>query len=62
MIDRTPEQQVVHDIKQVIGSMSEDSQTRVTCIASTLRNILKADPQHAGLALALVGAEQAAID
>lgn len=56
----TTEEIVLAEIRKHIGAMSEDSQIRVKCIASTFRNCLELDPEHAGLALALVGAEQAA--
>lgn len=56
----TPEELTLAEIRQHIGGMPEDSRIRVQCIASTFRNCLQIDPEHAGLALALVGAEQAA--
>ncbi len=51
---------VLRQIRETIKQMSDESQVQVQVIAMTLRNILKTDPEHATLAFALVGAEQAA--
>lgn len=51
---------VLREIRQAIKQMPDDSQVQVQVIAMTLRNILKTDPDHATMAFALVGAEQAA--
>lgn len=56
----TNEELVLNEIRKHIATHSEEAQIRVKCIASTFRNCLEIDPVHAGLALALVGAEQAA--
>ena len=56
----TDEEQTLLVIRGTIASLPEDTQIRVKAIAETFRNALKADPDHANLALALVGAEQAA--
>ncbi len=56
----TTEDIVLRQIRLTIRQMSDESQIRVEAIAATLRNILKADPEHATMAFALVGAEQAA--
>lgn len=55
----TEEEQTLLVIRGTIASLPEDDQIQVKVIASTLRNILKADPR-APMAFALVGAELAA--
>ncbi len=54
------EEQTLLVIRGTIAGMPEDDQIRVKSIAQTLRNVLEAGGAHAQLALALVGAEQAA--
>lgn len=56
----TTEQIVLDEIKKHIATLPAESQIKITCIAGTFRNCLSIDPEHAGLAMALVGAEQAA--
>lgn len=56
----TDEEQTLLLIRGTIAGMSEDDQIRVKSIAETIRNVLKAGGGHAAMALALVGAEQAA--
>ncbi len=51
---------VLREIRQTIQQMSDGSQLRVEIIAKALRKILAADPEHATMAFALVGAEQSA--
>jgi hypothetical protein len=50
----------VLQIRGLIASMSEEDQIRVKAIVATLHNVLEAGGEYAALALALVGAEQAA--
>lgn len=56
----TDEEQTLLVIRGAIAGMSEDDQIRVKAIAETFRNALKAGGGYAAMALALVGAEQAA--
>lgn len=56
----TNEELVLREIRKHIETLSNDDQIRIRCIASTFRNCISIDPVNAGLALALVGAEQAA--
>lgn len=56
----TDDEQTVLLIRGTIAGLPEDDQIRVKAIAETFRNALKAGGGHAALALALVGAEQAA--
>lgn len=56
----TPEKIVLYEVKEEIAKLPEDSQIRIEAIARTFRNCLEVDPGHAGMAMALVGAEQAA--
>jgi hypothetical protein len=55
----TPEKLVLYEIRDVIAQLPEDDRIIVESIAMTLRNILK-DNEHASMAYALVGAEEAA--
>lgn len=57
----TPEKIVLYEIRDVISKMSADDQIKVEVRAATIRNIISAD-EHALMAFALVGAEQAARD
>jgi hypothetical protein len=56
----TDEEQTLLLIRGTVAGMPEDDQIKVKAIAETFRNALKAGGGHASLALALVGAEQAA--
>jgi hypothetical protein len=56
----TPEKLVLYEVKDEIAKLPQDSQIRIEAIARTFRNCLELDPGHAGMALALVGAEEAA--
>jgi hypothetical protein len=56
----TDEEQTLLVIRGTIAGMPEEDQIRVKAIAETFRNALKAGGGHAAMALALVGAEQAA--
>lgn len=60
LIEASPEEQALREVKEHIAGLPEDSQIRIEAIACTFRDCLGADPFHAGAALALVGAEQAA--
>ena len=51
---------VLAGVREEIARLPEDSRIRVEVIARTFRNCIAADPMHAGMAMALVGAEQAA--
>lgn len=55
----TPEKIVLYEIKEAIEQLPEADRIQVEAIAVTIRNMLKAD-QRAYMALALVGAEEAA--
>ena len=55
----TPEKIVLYEIRDAISKLAEGDRIMVEARAMTLRNILK-DDEHAVLAFALVGAEQAA--
>lgn len=57
----TPEKIVLYEIRDAISKLSNDDQIKVQVRASTLRNILS-DGEHAVMAFALVGAEQAAAE
>jgi translation initiation factor 1 (eIF-1/SUI1) len=56
----TDEEHTLLMIRGTIAGMSEDDQIRIKAIASTLRNVLATGGNHAQMAFALVGAEQAA--
>lgn len=56
----TPEKIVLYEVKEEIAKLPKDSQVRIEAIARAFRNCLELDPGHASMALALVGAEQAA--
>jgi len=56
----TDEEQTLLMIRGTIASLPEEEQIRVKAIAETFRNALKAGGGYASIALALVGAEQAA--
>lgn len=56
----TEEEKTLLVIRRTIAGLPEDDQIQVKAVAETLRNSLKAGGAHAVLALALVGAEQAA--
>ena len=56
----TPEKIVLYEVKEAISQLSEDDRIRVEAIAMNLRNILTAGGEHASMALALIGAEEAA--
>lgn len=51
---------VLADVRDEIAKLPEDGRIRVEAIACTFRNCIALDPLHAGMAMALVGAEQAA--
>jgi hypothetical protein len=51
---------VLADVREEIAKLPEDGRIRVEAIARTFRDCLALDPLHAGMAMALVGAEQAA--
>lgn len=55
----TPEKLVLYEIRDVIAKLPNDDQIKVEVRAATLRGILK-DGEHAAMAFALVGAEEAA--
>jgi hypothetical protein len=51
---------VLASVRDEIAKLPEDGRIRVEAIASTFRNCIALDPLHAGMAMALVGAEQTA--
>jgi hypothetical protein len=56
----TQDEIVLASVRDEIAKLPEDGRIRVEAIACTFRNCIAMDPVHAGMAMALVGAEQAA--
>lgn len=56
----TDDEQTLLLIRGHIAGMPEEDQARVKAIAEDIRNVLKVGGAHASMALALIGAEQAA--
>jgi hypothetical protein len=55
----TQDDLVLASVRDEIAKLPEDGRIRVEAIACTFRNCIAMDPVHAGMAMALVGAEQA---
>jgi len=56
------EQETVQIIREAITALPKESQEKILVIAERIRAEFVADPEHGGYALALVGAELAAVE
>lgn len=59
---KTPDQEILDEIRGMIDSLPIDQKARVAGYVATLRVLLKADRQGAALAITLLGAEMAAAE